>query len=233
MSRLRVRPLIGRRSWRSLSELRDWSRSSPLTVSLPACGARIVPPRADRVAPAPVAQAGRRPRRCRRSPTTRRAGRRQCRRGGAGRRARRSPRSASTAARAAQGAGRVPAELPRLMRRTDQSGLTRGADWQPACAAAQTRDGDAQRLLRQQFRSGAGRRRQGVRDRLLRCPRSPARAIARAGLRRADLWPPDRPDRRRSRQILRRAEGQDDPRPRRGQELRALLRPRRRSRTAR
>ncbi|WP_293992235.1 murein transglycosylase A [Sphingomonas sp.] len=46
--------------------------------------------------------------------------------------------------RAAKALAAFRASCRELMRRTDQSGLTRGTDWQPACTAAQTtRDSDA------------------------------------------------------------------------------------------
>ena len=74
--------------------------------------------------------------------------------------------AAQTLLTAASPAGRVPidaagaaralaafrASCPSLMRRTDTSGLTRGTDWQPACAtAAATSDRDAAAFFRANF----------------------------------------------------------------------------------
>jgi membrane-bound lytic murein transglycosylase A len=54
-------------------------------------------------------------------------------------------------ARAALAAFRL--SCPSLMRRVDTSGLTRGADWQPACSAAAAGDGDARRFFSRWFES--------------------------------------------------------------------------------
>jgi membrane-bound lytic murein transglycosylase A len=55
-------------------------------------------------------------------------------------------------ANAARALAAFKVSCPSLMRRTDTSGLARGADWQPACqAAAQTGAGDAAAFFRRYF----------------------------------------------------------------------------------
>lgn len=123
-----------------------------LTVLLTACGARIVPPSSPAArAPAPVRQ----PVAATPLPpiTNDNAVPAGANAAGAGLVA--GPRIGSLGidrARATKALAAFRLSCRELMRRSDQSGLTRGSDWQPACTAAQsTRDDDAQSFFAANF----------------------------------------------------------------------------------
>ncbi|MGN6277945.1 MAG: murein transglycosylase A [Sphingomonas sp.] len=139
--------------------MRVWGAAA-LILFLASCSGAIVPPAVERGTPARPSSPGRMPPARQPTPATPIAPMPSGGAGGGGASAALAGLVAGPAittlplddARAAQALAAFRTSCPSLVSRSDTSGLTRGADWQPACSAAQSASaGDARSFFAQWF----------------------------------------------------------------------------------